>query len=196
MLLDHGQKVISLKQVHFDSAMPMTMRESRLQWDELMHKDLDTLLVWRTKFKQSLEGRTETKRRPGGMNVYEAWLSNKVSDRIHRLTSSESRPCAVNRIGEVKVYKNGMLPVTTSKRTRKIAAQERAQKFENWKQTAKKAEAREEAKLRYERSERRTPMNWTELLHQAGIPDSPGRAEAIQRLKARPPRPKRKKGKK
>ena len=147
MLLDHGQKVISLKQVHFDSAMPMTMRESRLQWDELMHKDLDTLLVWRTKFKQSLEGRTQTKRRPAGMNVYEAWLSNKVSDRIHRLTASESQPCAVNRIGEVKTYKAGMLPVTTKWETRQSIAAERAEKVRAWKHRIKLNERVEEKKL-------------------------------------------------
>ena len=74
---------------------PMTMRESRLLWDQLMHKDLDTLMVWRTGFNQSLEGRPVTKRRPGRMNSYEAWIHNKVQGRIHSLTAGQLMPLGV-----------------------------------------------------------------------------------------------------
>ena len=78
---------------------PMTMRESRLQWDQLMHKDLDSLLVWRTGFNQSLEGRPVTKRRPGRMNSYEAWIHHKVQGRIRDLTAGHVAPLAVSTLG-------------------------------------------------------------------------------------------------
>lgn len=152
-LLDHGQKMISLKQVDFDSAMPMTMSESRQLWDQLMHKDLDTLMVWRTAFNAEIEGRPAHHRRPNKMNCNEAWLSNKVSEQIRRLTSSESRPCAVNRIGEVKVYKNGMLPVTTKWETRKASAKEKSDRRNQIQCRGKKMNRVEDAK--FERSLRR-----------------------------------------
>ena len=35
-------------------------------------------------------------------------------------------------------------------------------------------------------------MNWTEILAKAGVPDSPGYHETVARVKAKPPRPKKK----
>lgn len=142
--------MISLKQVHFDSAMPMTMSESRQLWDQLMHQDLDTLMVWRTAFKAEIEERPAHHRRPGKMNCNEAWINSKVQSRIHKLTSVEEKPVAVNRIGEVKVYNAGMLPVTTKWETRKSIAAERAEKVRAWKHRRELNERVEEKKLQRE----------------------------------------------